>query len=81
MPAELTSAALRRHYQQAATDKAAGEKFYQLLADYQADKPAAEKLLAVGDTKRNEGLEVSELDGRRVSRVRVTPIVPDIDAS
>ncbi len=26
-------------------------------------------------------LEVSELDGRRVSRVRVTPIVPDIEAS
>ncbi|MBD2767670.1 hypothetical protein IC235_07170 [Hymenobacter sp. BT664] len=26
--------ALRRHYEQAATDKAAGEKFYNLLADY-----------------------------------------------
>lgn len=26
---------LRRHYEQAATDKAAGEKFYQLLANYQ----------------------------------------------
>jgi tetratricopeptide (TPR) repeat protein len=28
-------ATLRRHYQAAAADKAAGEKFYQLLADYQ----------------------------------------------
>ena len=37
MSAELTSAALRRHYQQAAIDKAAGENFYQLLADYQAE--------------------------------------------
>ena len=27
-------ATLRRHYEQAAADKAAGEKFYQLLADY-----------------------------------------------
>jgi hypothetical protein len=27
-------ATLRRHYEQAATDKAAGEKFYKLLADY-----------------------------------------------
>lgn len=28
-------AILRRHYEQAAADKAAGEKFYKLLADYQ----------------------------------------------
>ena len=28
-------ATLRRHYEQAATDKAAGEKFYELLRDYQ----------------------------------------------
>ncbi|MDB5268778.1 MAG: hypothetical protein JWP58_1818 [Hymenobacter sp.] len=28
-------ATLRRHYEQAAADKAAGEKFYKLLADYQ----------------------------------------------
>ena len=32
----LEPANLRRHYQAAAADKAAGEKFYQLLADYQA---------------------------------------------
>ncbi|WP_375418211.1 hypothetical protein [uncultured Hymenobacter sp.] len=35
----LEPATLRRHYEAAATDKAAGEKFYQLLADYQ-DKDA-----------------------------------------
>ena len=35
--------------------------FQSHLADYQADKPAAEKLLAVGDTKRNEKLDASEL--------------------
>jgi hypothetical protein len=37
-PATLSSpfqpATLRRHYEQAAADKTAGEKFYQLLADY-----------------------------------------------
>ena len=32
----LDPATLRRHYEAASTDKAAGEKFYQLLADYQA---------------------------------------------
>jgi len=30
----FTPAALRRHYEQAAADKSAGEKFYKLLADY-----------------------------------------------
>lgn len=35
--------------------------FQSHLADYQADKSAAEKLISVGDTKRNESLEVSEL--------------------
>ena len=32
---EITPATLRRHYEQAAADKAAGEKFYNLLRDYQ----------------------------------------------
>ena len=32
---DFSSATLRRHYEQAATDKAAGEKFYHLLHDYQ----------------------------------------------
>ena len=32
---EISPATLRRHYEQAATDKAAGEKFYQLLHGYQ----------------------------------------------
>lgn len=35
----LEPAALRRHYQAAAADKTAGEKFYKLLADYK-DKDA-----------------------------------------
>lgn len=35
----LDAVTLRRHYQAAATDKAAGEQFYQLLADY--DGPEA----------------------------------------
>ena len=30
----FSSAILRRHYEQAATDKSAAEKFYKLLADY-----------------------------------------------
>lgn len=34
VPSPYQPATLRRHYEQAATDKAAGEKFYQLLADY-----------------------------------------------
>ena len=34
-PSELSPAALRRHYQQSATDKTAGEKFYKLLANYE----------------------------------------------
>lgn len=34
MSTPLTPASLRRHYEQAAADKAAGEKFYKLLADY-----------------------------------------------
>ena len=32
---DYSPAILRRHYEQAATDKAAGEKFYNLLHDYQ----------------------------------------------
>ena len=35
VPSPYHPATLRRHYEQAAADKAAGEKFYQLLADYQ----------------------------------------------
>ena len=37
----------------------------------------------VGEAVEADGhrLEVSELDGRRVSRVRVTPIVPDVDTA
>jgi len=34
VPSPYQPATLRRHYKQAAADKAAGEKFYQLLADY-----------------------------------------------
>ena len=49
----LDPATLRRHYEAAAADKTAGEKFYQLLADYQASdalvlayKAAAEAIRA-----------------------------------
>ncbi len=34
MPSPYEPAQLRRHYELAAADKAAGEKFYQLLAEY-----------------------------------------------
>jgi hypothetical protein len=34
VPSPYPPAVLRRHYEQAAADKAAGEKFYKLLADY-----------------------------------------------
>ncbi len=37
MPSPYEPAQLRHHYERAAADKAAGEKFYQLLADYHAD--------------------------------------------
>lgn len=36
MPSPYEPALLRRHYELAAADKAAGEKFYQLLAEYHA---------------------------------------------
>ena len=36
-PSPYHPANLRRHYEQAAADKAAGEKFYKLLADYDDD--------------------------------------------
>lgn len=49
----IDPAALRRHYEAAAADKAAGEKFYQLLAEYKdqnalvlAYKAAAEAIRA-----------------------------------
>jgi hypothetical protein len=37
------------------------ETFQSHLTKYQADKPAAEKLLAIGEAKRNESLDVAEL--------------------
>jgi hypothetical protein len=37
------------------------ESFQSHLARYQADKPAAEQLLAIGEAKRNESLDVAEL--------------------
>ena len=37
------------------------ETFQSHLAKYQADKPAAEKLLAIGEAKRNESLDAAEL--------------------
>ena len=53
---------------------------YETLAGYVM--AALGHLPRVGEAVEADGhrLEVSELDGRRVSRVRVTPIVPDVES-
>jgi len=63
-PAERLTYAFRWSTARKPTDAEAAvllKIFQSHLADYQADKPAAEKLLAVGDTKRNDKLDASEL--------------------
>jgi hypothetical protein len=48
---------------QPSSDEAAilAESFQVHLTKYQADKPAAEKLIAIGESKRNESLDPAEL--------------------
>lgn len=78
-------ATLRRHYELAAADKAAGEKFYQLLADYQdrdalvlAYKGAAEAIRARDASMFNKLAYVQEAARTFEQAVGLDPRNPEI---
>jgi hypothetical protein len=78
-------AILRRHYEQAASDKAAGEKFYKLLADYKdrdglvlAYKGAAEAIRARDASMFNKLTYVQDAARTFEQAVSIDPRNPEI---
>ena len=76
---------LRRHYEQAAADKAAGEKFYKLLADYKdrdalvlAYKAAAEAIRARDASMFNKLTYVQDAARTFEQAVGIDPQNPEI---
>lgn len=76
---------LRRHYEQAAADKAAGEKFYKLLADYKdrdglvlAYKGAAEAIRARDASMFNKLTYVQDAARTFEQAVSIDPRNPEI---
>ncbi|MFD2717705.1 hypothetical protein ACFST9_03195 [Hymenobacter monticola] len=76
---------LRRHYEQAASDKAAGEKFYNLLADYKdrdglvlAYKGAAEAIRARDASMFNKLTYVQDAARTFEQAVSIDPRNPEI---
>ena len=78
-------ATLRRHFEQAATDKVAGEKFYKLLADYKdhdglvlAYKGAAEAIRARDASMFNKLTYVQDASRTFEQAVSIDPRNPEI---
>ena len=85
MPSSFDLATLRRHYEQAAADKAAGEKFYQLTHNYQgsealplAYKAAAEAIRARDASMFNKLTYVQEAARTFEQAVAADPNNPEV---
>ncbi|MDQ2772192.1 MAG: hypothetical protein M3Y54_17035 [Bacteroidota bacterium] len=85
MTSPFAPAILRHHFEQAATDKAAGEKFYKLLADYKdgdalvlAYKGAAEAIRARDASMFNKLTYVQDASRTFEQAVSADPRNPEI---